>query len=98
VKTEPINHNLCGNIVYEPRYNGEALNGEVLAYDSDTREFTVESGNEDLVGEIVPYSVIATLADYPRGDDFPDAPSAENGANILFNNPCNDPFSFAAST
>ena len=22
VKTEPITHNLCGNLVYEPRYNG----------------------------------------------------------------------------
>ena len=27
VKTEPIPHTLCGNLVYEPRYNGQALNG-----------------------------------------------------------------------
>ena len=41
--------------------------------------------------------MIATLVDYPT-IDYPSAPTAENGANILFNNPCNNPVSFAAST
>jgi hypothetical protein len=41
--------------------------------------------------------VIATLVNYPVGT-YANAPSAENGANILFDNPCNSPVSFFAST
>ena len=65
VKTVPITHSLCGVLVYEPRYNGQALNIEVLTYASDTRKFTVSTDNDNLSGTIVPYSVIATLNNYP---------------------------------
>jgi hypothetical protein len=97
VKTWPIPHTLCGNLVYEPRYNGEALSGQVLSYVAATRKFTVETSDTNLIGQIVPYSVIATLVNYPV-NQYSEAPSAENGANILFNNPCATPISYAAST
>jgi hypothetical protein len=87
VKTVPTTHTLCGDLVYEPRYNGQALDGVVLTYASDTRKFTVNSEDDSLIAQIVPYSVIATLINYPVGT-YSSAPSVENGANILFNNPC----------
>jgi hypothetical protein len=65
VKTVPIIHSLCGVLVYEPRYNGQALTNEVLTYATGTRKFTVSTDDTSLIGEIVPYSVIATLANYP---------------------------------
>ena len=68
-----------------------------MSYTTSTREFTVETNDSDLVGKIVPYSVIATLVNYPV-NQYSEAPSAENGANILFNNPCAIPASYAAST
>jgi len=45
----------------------------------------------------VPYSVIATLVNYPVGT-YANAPSSENGANILFDDPCNSLVSLFAST
>ena len=97
VKTYPVTHNLCGDLVYEPRYNGQALNGQILTYVEATRKFTVSTDDTSLSGQIVPYSVIATLVNYPVGT-YANAPSAENGANILFDDPCNSPVSFFAST
>ena len=97
VRTYPQVHNLCGSLVYEPRYNGQPLNGQVLTYAEATRKFTVSTDNTDLSGQIVPYSVIATLVNYPV-DTFATAPSAENGANILFDDPCNSLVSLFAST
>jgi hypothetical protein len=68
-----------------------------LSYVTATRKFTVSTSDQSLIGEIVPYSVIATLSNYPV-DQYSNAPVAENGANILFDNPCNVPVSFFAST
>ena len=97
VKTKPVDHNLCGSLVYEPRYNGQALTGQVLTYVSATRKFTVSTDDDTLSGNIVPYSVIATLVNYPA-DQYASAPSVENGANILFNDPCRTPVSLFEST
>ena len=85
VKTR-TRYNLCGPLVYEPRYNGKPLTGQVLTYASDTRKFSVNSNDADLIGTSVPYSVIATFKNYPVGD-YASAPTAENGADILFSNP-----------
>ena len=50
VKTNPVSHNLCGALVYEPRYNGQALTGQVLTYVEATRKFTVSTENDALSG------------------------------------------------
>jgi hypothetical protein len=97
VKTYPQDHSLCGSLVYEPRYNGQPLTGQVLSYTEATRKFTVSTDDSALSGQIVPYSVIATLVNYPVGS-FATAPSSENGANILFDDPCNSLVSLFTST
>ena len=69
----------------------------MLSYVAATRKFTVETSDTNLIGKIVPYSVKATFVNYPVSQ-YIDTPVVENGANILFNNPCAIPISFAAST
>ena len=83
--------------MYEPRYNEQSLDGQTtLSYDTATRIFTVNSSDPSLSGTVVPYSVIATFADYPL-NDYSKAPVVENGANILFDEPCESPTVFKAS-
>ena len=96
MNTTPINHSLCGVLIYEPRYGDEELSDSVpLTYDSDSRKFTIESNESTLIDTVVPYSVIVTLEEYPI-NTYPNAPEEENGANILFGNPCDSP-TFTAS-
>jgi hypothetical protein len=63
--------------------------GEGLTYAEATRKFTVSTDDTSLQGTIVPYSVVATLVNYPIGT-FTTAPQIVGGANILFGNPCID--------
>ena len=69
----------------------------MLSYVAATRKFTVETSDTNLIGKIVPYSVKATFVNYPVSQ-YIDTSVAESGANILFNNPCDIPVSFNAST
>jgi hypothetical protein len=97
IKTTPVSHLLCGNLVYEPRYNNLALTGNPpVTYATSTRKFTVESTDEDLENTVVPYSVIATLVNYPLAS-YSSAPKEEGGANVLYGNPCDSPVLFEAS-
>jgi len=65
VVTVPITHTLCGNLVYQPLYNGQPLDGNVLSYNEPSREFTVSTDDSGMSGQIVPYSIIGTLVNYP---------------------------------
>ena len=65
IKTLPIPHTLCGDIAYSARFDGTAVNGNTLDYDSATRKFTADSDDQSLIGLTKPYAVIATLANWP---------------------------------
>jgi hypothetical protein len=58
---------LCGVISYEGMFVDSVVDGDdiPLAYASDTRIFTAESNEQELIDKSYKYSVVATLAEYP---------------------------------
>jgi len=88
----PIPHTLCGNIAYSATFDGTAVNGDPLDYDSATRKFTADSDDQSLIGLTKPYAVIATLSDYP-----PSKTSVAASSTINFVDPCLNPFTFMAT-
>lgn len=95
---KPIEHTLCGEIEVNAKFDGSDIGTEepVLSWDETKNEFTIDTDDEDLVGETKPYTLEATLKEY-RLNVHPTAPHQTNTKNIVFNNPCLDPFSFGAS-
>jgi len=96
ISTYPIPHTLCGDIAYSATFDGTAVDSDPLAYDSDTRKFTAESSNRDLIGLTKPYAVIATLASYPPST-YSSATSTTKSGTIEFIDPCLDPFTFEST-
>ena len=51
----------------EAKYHDTAVaDSGVLSYDSDTKLFTANSDERDLIGRTREYSLEATLTDYPK--------------------------------
>ena len=97
ITTIPIPHTLCGNIAYSATFDGNAVDGDPLDYDPDTRKFTAESEDINLIGVTKPYTVIATLANWPPINYFT-APSVTGSSTIKFVDPCLNPFTFESTT
>ena len=92
IETTPIDHDFCGLLTIVPTYEGAPLLDQSgpLTYDPASRSFTYESNEESLISEIHSYGLTAQLASYPS------TPVVTSTAQIEFNNPCLDPFSFSA--
>ena len=76
--------------------NAELAIGGPLTYDEEKRQFTAESHDINLVSQILPYSVEAEFADYPKAD-YPTVSTAKATADVEFDNPCLDPFEFEST-
>ena len=69
-----------------------------ISYDSAGEVFTVETDEEDKFNEtIFEYCLFAEFENY-KVDEYTNASSQEDCAEIEFNNPCEEPFAFSAST
>ena len=99
LSTTPVAHTLCGAITVTASYDGATIGaaGAVLSYAAASREFTVDSDDETLFGQTKPYGLEATLASYPPAT-FTGATSQSLTKNIQFDSPCDDPFTFEATT
>ena len=74
------------------------MNGDPLAYNEVTREFTADSDNGSLISLIdPPYSVEVEFVNYPL-DTYPTVATASAASTIDFINPCLKPFTFEATT
>ena len=95
VNTVPYDHALCGEIELTPYFNViteiPTTGGDPLIYDPDTGIFTAESSNQALINTAEEYDIVAKLVNYPV-----DGPEVKAEGTIMFNNPCDDPFTFTA--
>lgn len=98
VATTPITHTLCGDVTLTVQFDGVNIGAgeDVVSYDEATRTFTVDSDDADLIGETKAYSITAELANYPT-IFHASADTQTLTKNIVFQNPCLDPFTFAAT-
>ena len=76
--------------------NAELVIGGPLTYDEEKRQFTAESHDITLVSQILPFSVEAEFAEYPKAD-YPTVSTAKAAADVEFDNPCLDPFEFEST-
>ena len=98
VDTKPIDHNYCGDLTFVPKFNDAALVEEgPLAYDEENRQFTADSDDVTLITQILPYSVEAEFAEYPKIGN-PTVSTATATADVEFDNPCLDPFVFSTQS
>ena len=53
VTTSPITHILCGDPTYSATFNGNAVDSTTtpLSYDVQLRQFTIQTGDANLVGD-----------------------------------------------
>ena len=97
VDTKPIDHNYCGDLTFVPKFNdAELVVGGPLTYDEENRKFTAYSDDITLITQILPYSVEAEFAEYPKTDN-PTVSTATATADVEFDNPCLDPFVFEST-
>jgi len=89
----PKDHTLCGTISYTGNFNGTPVDGDPLDYATDTRIFTADSEDRDLIGKAFDYSVVATLTSY-QPSVFPTASTVTGTGEITFVDPCLNPFTF----
>ena len=74
------------------------MNGDPLAYNEVTREFTADSDDGSLISLIdPPYSVEVEFVTYPL-DTYPTVATASAASTIDFINPCLVPFTFESKT
>lgn len=102
VVTSPIEHDLCGPLEYKPYFLDSQAplvnDGSMpLTYNPDTLTFTVNTEDESYIGRTEDYGVTACFENYPPGPTYPEVSTDKNGSEIEFNNPCESPFSFAAT-
>ena len=93
-----IDHSLCGELSVEGFFDGLPVDGDPLMYDAATSTFSARTTDGGLIGDepiILPYSLEAHFVNYPPADN-PTVATASATADIEFNNPCWDPFEFAA--
>ena len=69
--------------------------GGPLTYSDSDLTFHAFSQDNTLIGKLIDYGVNVSFKDYPRGADYPNVSIATNGAEVLFNEPCLNPFTFA---
>ena len=100
VVTQPLaGHTLCGPLDYKPFYgpSAEPLDGdEPVTYNESTREFTAFSNDDNLIGTVEDYGVTACFENWPP-TTYPTVSTTSNNGEIMFNEPCLDPFTFAAT-
>lgn len=98
VQTTPVSHSLCGALTVNALYEGGPIDEDdmPLAYTSGSNEFVIDSDDVTLVGQTKTYTLEATFTNYPTST-FPTVTRQSQTKNINFNNPCEDPFSFAAT-
>ena len=67
VETEPIiGHTLCGDLSFVAKYDNTLMDGDPMAYNEVTREFTASSSDGTLIGLVdQPYSVEVEFVTYP---------------------------------
>lgn len=65
VKTEPTQHNLCGDIKFTTLFDFTVNDGSVMVFDETNLEFTADSTDETLIDQEKYYTVIVELVDYP---------------------------------
>ena len=70
---------------------------EPLTYNEGTREFTADTDDDTLIGTMPDYGVTATFDNYPPGAEFPIVSTSKNGADVEFDEPCLDPFSYSST-
>ena len=94
----PIDHSFCEDLTFVAKFNGELINGETkpLSYNEVDQKFTAESDDVDLITLLLPYSVEASFTNYPISDN-PNVSTAVAKADVEFDNPCLDPFTFEAT-
>ena len=92
------NSTLCGDISLTGGFNDTTLpvGGDPLSYDSGTRVFTADTDDYTLLDYnigVYNYNVDAELANYPTAT-YASAASSTATAQITFNDPCDNPFTF----
>ena len=93
IKTVPIEHSLCGGLTYTSTFDGAAISVNwPVKYDASTRTHNVYSEDEALKGVVKPYTVQASLTDYPT------TVSEVKTANIQFKDPCPAPEDLTATS
>jgi hypothetical protein len=100
VNTVPIAHDLCGDFVFTPTYEGTPLadlTNPILSFSETPKEFTVNTDDENLVGTVKAYGVNVEFATYPSAD-WSSVATATATEDITFSNPCIQDFNFAAAT
>ena len=100
--TVPVTHNLCGGITVVAKYDGQPIglpdNNDPMQYNAANNQFSALSSNQALQGQTKPYSLEATLTNWPPTDPlYPNSFKRVSSNFIEFDNPCDDPFSFAAT-
>ena len=99
IETEPIEHNLCGDILLTPQYDGSDLpptdSLTQVIYSSADRQFSITSTNGDLIGNDKSYSVNAQLLNYDPST-YTGVSIAKASGIINFINPCLVPFGLTA--
>ena len=95
--TEKLQHQLCGDFTYTGKFEGTVVDGDPLAYNAGTRQFTADSDDvANLLDQLKDYSVYAEFTDWPLATN-PTVDTGETQNEIDFGNACEDPFSFSAS-
>jgi hypothetical protein len=99
VHTVPVEHSLCGAITLVPSYNNLPMPAgtQPISYNAATQQFISDSDDVDLIGTEVPYAVTGTLTTYPP-TTYSTVTVIKGEGDILYNNPCDDPFEFAPTT
>ena len=92
------NATLCGDISLTGGFNDTTLpvGGDPLSYDSSTRVFTADTDDYTLLDYalgVYNYNVDAEFANYPTAT-YSSASSTTATAQITFNDPCDNPFTF----
>ena len=93
VFTQPLDkHTLCGELIYTPYYKDQPiLTDDPITYDESSRRFTVESSDDSLSNSIESYGVNVEFKDWSPSPINSAVSTATNGANVEFDNPCNNP-------
>ena len=66
VSTVPIVHDFCGSLTLVATFNGAPVDGDPLSYSEADRQFTADSDDTTLIGEIKPFAVNAEFSEYPK--------------------------------
>jgi hypothetical protein len=91
VKTRLTQHNLCGSIKFTILFDNAVNDESVMTFDETNLEFTAESTDGSLIDQVISYTVIVELEDYPEID--PD----QAFGTIEFTNPCKELTTFTAT-